>query len=143
MGNIPKSYTDFLQLSGLRGARIGLLTDLFGSEPEDAEVAKIVRVATNEMNGQGAEVVEVTIPGVNKHMADNTVLRSDVKFDLNAYLASRPSAPVRTLEEILASGKYTQSGGNEPTQLTGSRVEGHERLPTAPDQCAALCGTQF
>jgi Asp-tRNA(Asn)/Glu-tRNA(Gln) amidotransferase A subunit family amidase len=90
----------------LRGARIGLLTDLFGSEPEDAEVAKIVRVAINEMNGQGAEVVEVTIPGVNEHMADNTVLRSDVKFDLNAYLASRPSAPVRTLEEILASGKY-------------------------------------
>ena len=28
VGNTPKSYTDFLQLSGLRGARIGLLTDL-------------------------------------------------------------------------------------------------------------------
>ena len=30
----------------------------------------------------------------------------DFKFDLNAYLASRPTAPVRTLEEVLASGKY-------------------------------------
>jgi Asp-tRNA(Asn)/Glu-tRNA(Gln) amidotransferase A subunit family amidase len=106
VGNIPRSYTDFLQLGGLRGARIGLLTDLFGSEPADAEVAKIVRSAINEMRGHGAEVVEVTIPGVNEHMTDNTIIRSDFKFDLNAYLASRPSAPVRTLEEILASGKY-------------------------------------
>jgi amidase len=106
VGNIPKSYTDFLQLSGLRSARIGLLTDLFGSEPADAEVAMIVRSAINEMKGQGAEVIEVTIPGVSEHMTDNTIIRSDFKFDLNAYLASRPSAPVRTLEEILASGKY-------------------------------------
>src|SRR5262249_10787828 len=41
-----------------------------------------------------------------EHMTDNTIIRSDFKFDLNTYLASRPSAPVRTLEEILASGKY-------------------------------------
>jgi amidase len=106
VGNIPRSYTDFLQLAGLRGARIGLLTDLFGSEPEDAEVAMVVRSAINEMKGQGAEVVEVSIPGVSEQMADRTILISDFKFDLNAYLASRPSAPVRTLEEILASGKY-------------------------------------
>jgi Asp-tRNA(Asn)/Glu-tRNA(Gln) amidotransferase A subunit family amidase len=34
------------------------------------------------------------------------VLRQDFKFDLNAYLAARPTAPVRTLEEVLASGKF-------------------------------------
>ena len=112
VGNVPKSYTDLLQLGGLRGTRIGLLTDLFGSEPADAEVAMIVRSAINEMKGPGAEVIEVTIPGVNEHMTDNTVLRSDFKFDLNAYLASRPSAPVRTLEEILASGKYHKAVEN-------------------------------
>src|SRR5206468_8037731 len=32
------------------------------------------------------------------------VTRQDFKFDLNAYLAAHPSAPVRTLEEVLASG---------------------------------------
>jgi amidase len=106
VGNIPKSYKDFLQPKGLRGARIGLLTDLFGSEPADAEVAMIVRAAANEIKEQGAIVVEVPIPGVKEHMNDGTVQNVDFKFDLNAYLASRPSAPVRTLEEILASGKY-------------------------------------
>ena len=45
----------------------------------------IVRSAINEMKGQGAEVIEVTIPGVNEHMTDTTVQRSDFKFDLDVY----------------------------------------------------------
>ena len=110
VGNTPDSYTDFLQLTGLRGARIGLLTDLLGAEPADAEVATVVRAAVNEMKGQGSEIVEVTIPGLSELLVDhprpNLVLVQDFKFDLNAYLASRPTAPVRTLEEVLASGKY-------------------------------------
>ena len=109
-GNIPKSYTDFLQLNGLRGTRIGLLTALLGSDPADAEVASVVRGAVDEMKGQGAEVVEVTMPGLADLLTDRAngflVLRQDFKFDLNAYLAARPTAPVRTLEEVLASGKF-------------------------------------
>ena len=113
VGNMPQSYTDFLQLSGLRGARIGLLTDLLGAEPADVEVATIVRAATDEMRRLGAEVVEVTIPGVHESMpappVPPVVLRTDFKFDLNAYLAARPSAPIRSLEEVLASGKYAKA----------------------------------
>ena len=69
-----------------------------------------MRAAVNEMKGQGAEIVEVTIPRLSELLVDhprpNLVLVQDFKFDLNAYLASRPTAPVRTLEEVLASGKY-------------------------------------
>jgi amidase len=110
VGNIPKSYTDFLQLTGLRGARVGLLTDLLGTNPADAEVASVVREAVSEMKGQGAEVVDVAIPGLSELLTDRAngflIIRLDFKFDLNAYLAARPSAPVRTLEEVLASGKF-------------------------------------
>ena len=110
VGNIPKSYTDVLQLTGLRGARIGLLTALLGSDPADAEVASVVRGAVDEMKGQGAEVVEVTIPGLADLLTDRAngflVLRQDFKFDLNSYLEAHPSAPVRTLEETLASRKF-------------------------------------
>ena len=60
VGNIPKSYTEFLQLTGLRGARIGLATDLLGSDPADAEVAAVVRTAVSEMTQSGAQVVEVS-----------------------------------------------------------------------------------
>jgi amidase len=108
-GNIPKSYTDSLQLTGLRNARIGLLTSLFEWDPPDAEVAAVVRAAINEMKPQGAEVVEVMIPGLKELLVDRLdgylLLSQDFKFDLNAYLAARPGAPVRSLDEVLASGK--------------------------------------
>src|SRR6516165_665015 len=110
VGNIPKSYTDFLQLTALRGVRIGLLTDLLGTDPADAEVASVVRGAAGEMKGQGAEIVDVAIPGLSDLLMDKAngflIIRQDFKFDLNAYLAAHPSAPMRTLEEVLASGKF-------------------------------------
>jgi len=108
VSNIPNSYTDFLQLSGLRGARIGAVTALFGSDPEDAEVATVVRGAINEMKRQGAEVVDVAIPGLTDLIADDplSIIAQDFKFDFNAYLLSRPNAPIHSLEEVLASGKY-------------------------------------
>src|SRR6516225_7717391 len=110
VGNIPKSYTDYLQLNALRGARIGLLTALLGADPADAEVAVVVRGAAEEMKGQGAEVIDVAIPDLSELLTDRAngflIIRQDFKFDLNAYLAAHPSAPVRTLEEVLASGKF-------------------------------------
>jgi Asp-tRNA(Asn)/Glu-tRNA(Gln) amidotransferase A subunit family amidase len=109
VGNIPASYGAALQPDGLRGARIGLLTHLFGSEAEDEEVAAIVRAAGADMRRLVAEIMEITIPGLAELLLDpnagHLVLIHDVKFDLDAYLASRPTAPVRSLDEALASGR--------------------------------------
>jgi amidase len=110
VGNIPKSYTEFLELTGLRGARIGLVTNLLAQDAEDMEIATVVKAALDEMKGQGADVVEITISGLTELLTDrfggNLVLRHDFKFDFNSYLASRPTAPVHSLEEVLASGKF-------------------------------------
>jgi len=109
VGNIPASYRAALRPDGLSGARIGLLTHLFGDDPEDAEIAGVVRAAGDDMRRHGAEVFEVSIPGLGDLLTDrfagHLVLVHDVKFDLDAYLASRPTAPVRTLDEVLASGR--------------------------------------
>jgi amidase len=66
IGNIPKSYTDFLQLTALQGARIGLLTALLGTDPADADVASVVRAAVGQLKGQGAEIVDIAIPGLTE-----------------------------------------------------------------------------
>jgi Asp-tRNA(Asn)/Glu-tRNA(Gln) amidotransferase A subunit family amidase len=73
--------------------------------------------------GEGAgdsEVAEVTIPGLNELMLDRMngflILNYDFKFDFNAYLAAHPTAPARTLEEVLASGKF------HPALETGLRT---------------------
>jgi Asp-tRNA(Asn)/Glu-tRNA(Gln) amidotransferase A subunit family amidase len=123
VGNIPKSYTDYLQLTALRGARLGLLTALLGTDPADAEVAAVVRRAVEEMRGQGAEIVEISIPDLTELLRDRAngflLIRQDFKFDLNAYLAAHPSAPVRTLDEVLASGKFHPA---VETQLRNSQA---------------------
>jgi Asp-tRNA(Asn)/Glu-tRNA(Gln) amidotransferase A subunit family amidase len=110
IGNIPTRYTAFLQADGLRGARIGLLTHLLGTGPEDAEVAAVVRRGVTEMQGQGAAVVEVTIPGLEALLTDRLggflVLVQEFKFDFNAYLAQHPAISVRSLEQVLTSGTY-------------------------------------
>lgn len=123
IGHVPKSYTDSLRLGGLRGARIGLLTNLFGTEPADVEIATVVRASIAEMKAQGAEVIEATIPGLNDVMLDRLngflILAQDFKFDFNAYLAAHPTAPIRSLEEVLASGKFHPS---LETGLRGSQA---------------------
>jgi amidase len=111
VGNIPKTYTDFLQLTGLRGARIGLVAALLGSAAEDAEVTTVVRTALSEMKANGADVIEVAIPNLTDLITDfggrgSLIARQDFKFDFNAYLEARPTAPVRSLDEVLASGKF-------------------------------------
>jgi amidase len=110
VGNIPTSYTEFLQLNGLRGARIGVLTDLLGTDPEDAEVATVIRAAAGEMAAQGANLADITIPSLgallNDRFAGNLVIRYDFKADFDAYLAARPGAPMGSLADVIASGKF-------------------------------------
>ena len=86
------------------------IRDRLGSDPDDSEVATVVRAAVNEMKSQGADVSEITIAGLTALLMDrlegSLIIRQDFKFDFNSYLASRPAAPVRSLAELFASGKF-------------------------------------
>ncbi len=64
--HIPKSYRDALDANGLKGARIGVLRALWGNAPEDDEVAGIVRKALDGFKAQGAEVVDIVVPGLDE-----------------------------------------------------------------------------
>ncbi len=109
-GHIPRSYRDALTPGGLRKARIGVLTSLFGGAPDDTEVGDVVRKALDEMRTKhGAELVEVTIPRLDDLLRDSGVIVHEFKFDLADYLAGHPEAPVRSLDEIMALGLYDDS----------------------------------
>jgi amidase len=103
-GHIPKSYRDVLAADGLKGARIGVLRALWGTAPEDDEVAGIVRKALDGFKAQGAAVMDVVVPGLDELMRDSSVIADEFKFDLAAYLAKVPNAPVKSLGEILDRG---------------------------------------
>lgn len=129
-GKVPQSYTEFLDPNGLQGARIGVVRDLFGqdSNPEAANVNNVVNQAIEDMKGLGAEIVDsVTISNLNQILAYPSLSGFEFKFNLNDYLAEQPNAPVRTLEEIIASGGYLLS--NEATLRTRNNRESLENDP--------------
>ena len=103
---IPKSYRDALSADGLKGARIGVLRALWGTAPEDDEVAGIVRKALDGFKAQGAEVVDVSVPGLDDLLRDSSVINDEFKFDLADYLAKIPNAPVKSLGEVIARGLH-------------------------------------
>lgn len=104
--HIPRSYRDALTPGGLKGARIGVLRGLFGTAPEDDEVGNLVRKALDGMKTQGAEVVDITVPGLDELLRDSSVIADEFKFDLAAYLAKQPNAPVKSLGEIIERGLH-------------------------------------
>lgn len=108
VGHIPQSYTRFLQAGGLKGARIGVVQNLFGSEPEHAVVNDVIRAAIAQMQQQGATIVSVNIPGLDADqlVSDVSVHLYELKPHLQSYLQRLGSAaPVKTFDEIVASGK--------------------------------------
>jgi Asp-tRNA(Asn)/Glu-tRNA(Gln) amidotransferase A subunit family amidase len=105
-GRIPRSYTTSLKEGALNGARIGVLTEFFGSAPEDQEVALVVRRAIDEMKTRGATAVDIVVPDLAKLVADSNLLTQELKVYLGNYLKSA-GAYAASLEEILETGLHT------------------------------------
>jgi amidase len=108
-GKRPDSYLVFLDKDGLRGARIGVLRQLMGPET-DPEVAKLLDQALADMRAQGAQIVEgINVPEIDQIPVPK-LFCNRFKADINVYLARLgPQAPVKSLDEILASQKFHPS----------------------------------
>ena len=105
LGQVPETFHDFLQADALEGARLGLLTRSMREAAPFGEVSGVVRQAVEVMAGNGAEVVEVDIDGLDKLLRETSVIDMEFKFDLEGYLR-RSNAPVQSLAEVLESGRY-------------------------------------
>jgi amidase len=121
-GHIPSSYRAGLRADALNGARLGVVRTLFGSTPEDQEVTAVVQKAVDALKKNGAEVIDVAIPGLDDLLRDSSMINSDFKFDLADYLAQSEQPPVKSLGEILDRGLYHTA------------LESTFRLRNAPEQ---------
>ena len=108
-GHVPVSYRETLRTDGLKGVRIGILKNLFGATADEEEAGAIVRKAIEAMQKQGADTIEVTVPGLEDLVRGSGVIDAEFKFDLMDYLSRSPNAPVRSLADILARGAYHAS----------------------------------
>ena len=104
---IPPTYTAFLDPAGLKGARIGVLTQFFGREPIHNEVNLVTEAAIETMRRAGAVIVRITIPGLERLTQDIQVADYEAKAALDAYLATLgPRAPVKSFDEFVARGEF-------------------------------------
>ena len=104
-GALPRFF-DELDAEALQGARIGILSTLFGEAADDREHARMVRAALDSMSAAGAEVVDVEIPGLDSLLSGSSLIGLEFKWDLIDYLAATPAAPVASVQEILDGGLY-------------------------------------
>lgn len=110
IGKIPTTYTASLNRDGLKGARIGVLRNLFGTGPDHEEVDHVMASALEVLKKQGAVLVEIEDAAFDtgKLNSDLDVQKYEYKFDLNNYLKTQPNPPVRSLADLIASGKYNK-----------------------------------
>jgi amidase len=120
-GHRVASFRERLKPEALTGLRIGVVKNLFGDAPEDAEVSEIVRKALDVMRSRGAVVTEMTIPSLDATLQGSSVIGMEFKFDFMDYLAKYPSAPVHSLTEIVDRGEY--SAALEPAFRQSAAIE--------------------
>src|SRR5262245_26230322 len=107
-GRMPRTYAASLKTGALKNARIGVLTEFFGTAPEDGEVATVVRRAVEEMKARGATAIDINVPDLAKLVAAANLLTQELEAYLGAYLKNA-GAHATSVEEMLESGLHSSS----------------------------------
>ena len=110
-GRVHVDYSASLVRDGLRGARIGVLRQAYERSTTDPEVVRVFEAALDDLRRQGATIIDtVMIDSLQPILRSAQGGCNTWKFDLERYLASHGDAvPVRTIEEIMRSGRYHPS----------------------------------
>ncbi|MSR35646.1 MAG: amidase [Gemmatimonadetes bacterium] len=110
VGHVPDSYVAGLAADGLRGVRLGVLREPMDRRVDTTsagfrEVRAQIERALGQLRAQGAEIVDVSIPGLDRVGAlySSNVYETEAATD--AYLKEHPDAPYKTLRAMLLSGK--------------------------------------
>ncbi len=130
VGHVPATYTATLRADGLKGARIGIIrqpmdprTDVHSEDYR--RVRAVMDKAIADLKSLGAEIVDpVTIPDVIGRVTqgyDGNVFETEQA--INAFLAARANAPVKTLREILLSGKVAPARARTLITSLGRSVD--------------------
>ena len=130
VGHIPATYTSALTQDGLNGLRIGVIRQPMHSNTDPTsedyrKVRAVVDRAIEELQSLGATIVDpVSIPNVIDRLEkvyDGNVYETEAA--MNAYLASHPGVPFKTLRDILLSGLVVPSRARTLMTTVGRSVD--------------------
>lgn len=103
-GQIYTDYLQFLDPDGLNGARIGIAREMLGF---NSDVDELFNQAVEVLKSKGAMIIDNVSFETRRNWGAPSyqVLLYEFKADLNRYLGEHPSAPVKSLEEIIEFNK--------------------------------------
>jgi len=116
VGKIPdQPYTSFVSKDGLKGARVGVLREMFRSGPIHTEGNALAEQAIADFRKAGAIVVDPVLTGLDliEDQDNSSAMKYEVATAINKYLSGLPAdAPVRTVDEMIAkAGDVTVKPG--------------------------------
>lgn len=104
VGRRPASYAA-LHPHALKGARIGVLTSLFGTEPRHAEVNRVLEQVIATMEREGAMLLRIDLPAYERLADEVSTDRFEAGAAMERYLqALGPGAPVTSFRQLVAAG---------------------------------------
>jgi amidase len=130
VGRMPSSYTQSLSTEALRGARIGVIREPLDAraDPTSADykrVRAVVDRALTDLKRLGATLVDpvsiADLPAKSSRVYDGNVFETEAAT--NRYLAQHPNAPVKTLVDILLTGKVAPARARVLAGVLGHSVD--------------------
>ena len=109
-GHVPATYASSLDRNGLKGARLGLLSEFSGREAVHEPVNRVMAAAVERLTSMGASVIRIEIPNFDGLTRGLSLMTYEFQPSFNRYLASLgPAAPVKTFSEFMKRGEYHPS----------------------------------
>jgi Asp-tRNA(Asn)/Glu-tRNA(Gln) amidotransferase A subunit family amidase len=104
IGRTPKSYTHLLNKAALKGARIGVMTNLFGDAERHREVNRVMAGVISRMESLGATVVRFTLPEYDTLAPVVATATLEARTVMDRYFSTLgPNAPVRSFAQLVAA----------------------------------------
>jgi Asp-tRNA(Asn)/Glu-tRNA(Gln) amidotransferase A subunit family amidase len=101
---IPKSYTHLLSRDALKGARIGVMSNMMGTAERHREVNKVMEDVIAKIQSLGATIVRFDFPEYDKLAAVVATSQFEARTVMDSYFSRLPpNAPIRNFSELIAA----------------------------------------
>jgi amidase len=146
-GRKEADYTAYLDVEGLRGARLGVFSALVDTEDADTAVSRVFRAAVADLGRLGAELVNFDFDLAAQRERPNLSC-GRFRYDMGRYLATLgEGAPIRDVVEVLETGQYSDHAEGGLRNATSQSLdeapcpdhfENESRMGFAADLVAAM-----
>ena len=103
-GRIPKSYTHLLSKDALKGARIGVMTNLFGDVERHREVNSVMAGVIVKMESLGATIIHFKLSEYDTLSSAIGTPLFEARTVMERYFSALgPNAPVKNFAQLVAA----------------------------------------